>query len=325
MLPLPPPHAKLIPAANSSPPLPHLARRSEQWWFGPPSTPVKSFTPPRVTVGPLAEKRTGNTADPKKRGGVVAPSKPLLHPTTTKKANPFSPATGGAVKPTSTTRMPSGGAATGDDGWKLVDGSERRFPLSHFVGVLIVSLTSRRRRRTSPHPPQQAQHSLFVAAPMGARSLPRRWSSRTLLSSFPPLSPSAARPLTFPPSSPIQQNSVVWPSYPFRIASHTPHPALHSMRQHLKSLPFCPLISDPDPSHMTEVPLCESTNEMRAAFKRGTVHFSGRVSVKQELHKRERLVFKMNPAAAGMGSALYRRFGSDRFLVRFPPHAVTLL
>jgi hypothetical protein len=87
------------------------------------------------------------------------------------------------------------------------------------------------------------------------------------------------------------------------------------MRAHLSTLPSAPRIAGPDPSLWTEFPHCESKPELEAAFNKGSIHFSGSLKIKSDQYKRERLVFSMNPAVAGMGSRLYREFGSDRFLV----------
>jgi hypothetical protein len=93
------------------------------------------------------------------------------------------------------------------------------------------------------------------------------------------------------------------------------------MRCFLSSLPSAPRIADPEPSLWTEIPKCESKAEVQAAFMKGTVHFTGTLKIKRDEYKREKLVFRLSPAAAGMGSALYRRFGSDRFFVCFYPVA----
>ena len=74
----------------------------------------------------------------------------------------------------------------------------------------------------------------------------------------------------------------------------------------------------PDQSLWTEIPYCESRAELEAAFKLGTVHFGGRMCV-GEKDSKNKLFFKLVAPCAGMGSALYRRFGSDRFFVRHRP------
>ncbi|BGP32944.1 hypothetical protein JCM10296v2_004730 [Rhodotorula toruloides] len=79
----------------------------------------------------------------------------------------------------------------------------------------------------------------------------------------------------------LSQSAVQWPCYPYKIV---------------------------------DVPQCESKKQLEAAFKRGTIHFSGNLSIARDgKAKPERLSVRLAPPAAGMGSALYRRFGSDRF------------
>lgn len=56
----------------------------------------------------------------------------------------------------------------------------------------------------------------------------------------------------------------------------------------------------------------ESLAEMTAMFKKGSVHFSGDLALDQGANQP---VFKLSPPCAGMGSSLYRRYGSDRFFV----------
>ncbi|BGP40958.1 hypothetical protein JCM10449v2_004923 [Rhodotorula kratochvilovae] len=96
----------------------------------------------------------------------------------------------------------------------------------------------------------------------------------------------------------VPQGAVHWPSYPYRVQEGVETPHLEQMHDYLSSLPSSAPVKRPDPSLWTEIPLCESKPELQAAFMQGT---------------KDRLIFKLSPPAAGMSSALYRRFGSDRF------------
>lgn len=86
-----------------------------------------------------------------------------------------------------------------------------------------------------------------------------------------------------------------------------------ALRDHLTRLSKTshPGVKRPEASLWTEFPACESKPEMEAAFRQGSVHFTGSLTTTED-----RLIFKLQPPVAGMGSALYRRFGSDRFFVR---------
>ncbi|GAA6034570.1 hypothetical protein JCM8097_005402 [Rhodosporidiobolus ruineniae] len=98
----------------------------------------------------------------------------------------------------------------------------------------------------------------------------------------------------------LSQGAVRWPDYPYKIAEYVERPALEDMHNYLSSL--------------SPVPHCESKPELQAAFQNGSIHFTGSLNlVKEKALKQDRLVFKLNPPTAGMGCALYRRFGSDRF------------
>ncbi|GAA5852211.1 hypothetical protein JCM9279_006933 [Rhodotorula babjevae] len=106
----------------------------------------------------------------------------------------------------------------------------------------------------------------------------------------------------------VPQGAISWPSYPYRIQDGVEHPHLELMHDYLAALPSTVPVRRPDPSLWTEIPYCESKAELEAAFRQGLVHFSGSL-----VADKDRVVFKLSPPAAGMGSALYRRFGSDRF------------
>ncbi|GAA6051086.1 hypothetical protein JCM3770_004705 [Rhodotorula araucariae] len=106
----------------------------------------------------------------------------------------------------------------------------------------------------------------------------------------------------------VSQGAIHWPSYPYRIRECIEYPHLERMHDYLSSLPSAAPVKRPDPSLWTEVPVCESKPELQAAFMQSSVHFMGSLAA-----DKDRLVFRLSPPAAGMGSALYRRFGSDRF------------
>ncbi|GAA5905403.1 hypothetical protein JCM8208_004269, partial [Rhodotorula glutinis] len=106
----------------------------------------------------------------------------------------------------------------------------------------------------------------------------------------------------------VPQGAISWPSYPYRIQHGVEHPHLEQMHDYLAALPSLVPVRRPDPSLWTEIPYCESKPELEAAFRQGSVYFSGTL-----VADKDRVVFKLAPPAAGMGSALYRQFGSDRF------------
>ncbi|GAA5852970.1 hypothetical protein JCM8547_004752 [Rhodosporidiobolus lusitaniae] len=112
----------------------------------------------------------------------------------------------------------------------------------------------------------------------------------------------------------LPQSTITWPHYPCIIASGVELPALQEMHAYLSSLPGAPKVQEPDSSLWAELPLCEIKEEVQEAFKLGVIHFTGGLSIVKESKKAAgRLVFKLDPPSAGMGSALYRRFGNDRF------------
>lgn len=113
----------------------------------------------------------------------------------------------------------------------------------------------------------------------------------------------------------LQLSKVRWLDYPYKIEPRVEVAALARMHDYLASLDDIS-IRRPDPSLWAEIPHCESRAEIDAAFKLGTIHFSGRLTVGNDRTRKDKLVFKLSPPSAGMGSALYRRFGSDRFFVR---------
>ncbi|GAA5871320.1 hypothetical protein JCM3774_000909 [Rhodotorula dairenensis] len=110
----------------------------------------------------------------------------------------------------------------------------------------------------------------------------------------------------------LSMSKVRWPDYPYHIKPGVEYPHLERMHDYLASLDNVS-IRRPDPSLWTEIPHCESQAELEAAFKLGTIHFGGRLTVGNDKTNKNKLIFKLAPPSAGMGSALYRRFGSDRF------------
>ncbi|GAA5824505.1 hypothetical protein JCM11251_000451 [Rhodosporidiobolus azoricus] len=111
----------------------------------------------------------------------------------------------------------------------------------------------------------------------------------------------------------LPQGAISWPSYPYQIADKVEHEALRGMHAYLSSGLSAPPVKLPDFSLWNEIPHCESKDELQAAFMNGTIHFTGSISMVRDQKKVDRLIFRLNPPAAAMGSALYRRFGSDRF------------
>ncbi|BGP25434.1 hypothetical protein JCM10295v2_004359 [Rhodotorula toruloides] len=112
----------------------------------------------------------------------------------------------------------------------------------------------------------------------------------------------------------LSQTAVQWPFYPYKIADRVERNHLEEMSAYLAAALLPRRIKPYDRGLLVEVPQCESKKELKAAFKRGTIHFSGNLSIaKDGKSKPERLSVKLAPPAAGMGSVLPRRFGSDRF------------
>ncbi|GAA6021799.1 hypothetical protein JCM10207_002065 [Rhodosporidiobolus poonsookiae] len=112
----------------------------------------------------------------------------------------------------------------------------------------------------------------------------------------------------------VPESAVRWNEFALKVEERVERPALAELHDYLSSLPSISKVKRPDPSLWTEIPYCESRPEIKAAFMKGTVHFTGGLYVvKDPAKSKDRLAFRLNPPVAGMGSALYRRFGSDRF------------
>ncbi|BGP08946.1 hypothetical protein JCM10049v2_004798 [Rhodotorula toruloides] len=112
----------------------------------------------------------------------------------------------------------------------------------------------------------------------------------------------------------LSQSAVQWPCYPYKIVDGVERDHLDEMSSYLAAALLPRRIKPYDRGLLVEVPQCESKKELEAAFKRGTIHFSSNLSIARDgKAKPERLSVRLAPPAAGMGSALYRRFGSDRF------------
>ncbi|GAA6064594.1 hypothetical protein JCM10212_000505 [Sporobolomyces blumeae] len=91
----------------------------------------------------------------------------------------------------------------------------------------------------------------------------------------------------------LPQAAVVWPSYPTRTSDDTP--LLRNIHTYLSSL--------------------SPKKELLAAFKQGTIHFSGELGISKDPRDgQKRVSFKLCPPSTEMSSALYRKWGSDRFL-----------
>lgn len=124
------------------------------------------------------------------------------------------------------------------------------------------------------------------------------------------------------PSPYSQQSAVQLPCYPYKIVDGVERDHLDEMSSYLAAALLPRRIKPYDRGLLVEVPQCESKKELEAAFKRGTIHFSSNLSIARDgKAKPERLSVRLAPPAAGMGSALYRRFGSDRFFVSSPTFA----
>ncbi|GAA5879593.1 hypothetical protein JCM16303_003266 [Sporobolomyces ruberrimus] len=111
----------------------------------------------------------------------------------------------------------------------------------------------------------------------------------------------------------LLQNQVNWPEYPARTKVDTP--LLRDIHRYLSSLPQRVVVRQPDPSLETAFPEIESKEELQAAYHTGNIHFTGELSIIKDARDGQRkAVFTLCPPSAGMGSALFRRWGSDRFL-----------
>ncbi|GAA5989972.1 hypothetical protein JCM11641_002932, partial [Rhodosporidiobolus odoratus] len=114
----------------------------------------------------------------------------------------------------------------------------------------------------------------------------------------------------------VKQGEINWPSYlgasDTNAASNPSLNRLASMHKYLSTI--LPSLPRPDPSLETVFPANETKEELQAAYKKGEIHYTGSLTVmKDPRRKDDKLVFKMNPPAAGTGCALYRKYGSDRF------------
>ncbi|BGP17070.1 hypothetical protein JCM10213v2_005079 [Rhodosporidiobolus nylandii] len=111
----------------------------------------------------------------------------------------------------------------------------------------------------------------------------------------------------------LPPGEVSWPTYPDKPVAGIERDTLREQHAYLSAIsPF--RIQLPEESLWLEFPRCEANEEMAAAFMKGTIHFTGGLSiVKDPAKKADSLVFKLNAPIAGMGCALYRRYGSDRF------------
>ncbi|SCZ89911.1 BZ3500_MvSof-1268-A1-R1_Chr9g10639 [Microbotryum saponariae] len=107
----------------------------------------------------------------------------------------------------------------------------------------------------------------------------------------------------------LPQSSINWETYTLM----TQPPNLKLMVDHLQSLvgrSGARRFDAPKESLWSRIPEQESLEEMQAAFKLGTIHFTGDLTVDAQTKK---LVVRLCPAHVGMGSNIFRRYGSDRF------------
>ncbi|GAA5984245.1 hypothetical protein JCM5350_002878 [Sporobolomyces pararoseus] len=111
----------------------------------------------------------------------------------------------------------------------------------------------------------------------------------------------------------LPQGAIDWPDYPIRTTEGTP--LMRNIHRYLTSRTPHTYVRQPDPSLETAFPEVESKEELQAAYKTGAIHFTGELSVvKDSRDGQRRIVFKLCPPSAGMGSHLFRKWGSDRFL-----------
>ncbi|GAA5948732.1 hypothetical protein JCM3765_004988 [Sporobolomyces pararoseus] len=111
----------------------------------------------------------------------------------------------------------------------------------------------------------------------------------------------------------LPQGAIDWPDYPTRTTEETP--LMRNIHRYLSSRTPYTYVRQPDPSLETAFPEVESKEELQAAYKTGAIHFTGDLSVvKDSRDGQRRVVFKLSPPSAGMGSHLFRKWGSDRFL-----------
>ncbi|GAA6005518.1 hypothetical protein JCM11491_003670 [Sporobolomyces phaffii] len=111
----------------------------------------------------------------------------------------------------------------------------------------------------------------------------------------------------------LPQKQINWDAYPERTSEDTP--LMRNIHRYLSSRTPRTYVRQPDISLETAFPEIESKEELQAAFFTGAIHFGGELSIVKESRDGQRkVVFTMCPPSADMGSALYRKWGSDRFL-----------
>ncbi|GJN91292.1 hypothetical protein Rhopal_004311-T1 [Rhodotorula paludigena] len=213
----------------------------------------------------------GEKAAPGSLGPTKYPSRPteLLSPKSANASTVFSPAPATGKKIERVSAAPSSGLPV--DGWSVIDGRT----------VIVDAAMHVRKMAPTCSWLHQFEHARYLHA-----GLP--------------------------------QSAIKWPDYPYQIEERLERPHLQEMHEYLSTALRDHLtrlsktshsgVKRPEPSLWTEFPACESKPEMEAAFRQGSVHFTGSLTTTED-----RLIFKLQPPAACMGSALYRRFGSDRF------------
>lgn len=131
-------------------------------------------------------------------------------------------------------------------------------------------------------------------------------------------------PLTFDQRAlRFQQNAIRFDQYPSRISPDTP--LMRNIHQYLSSLAPRTYVKPPEASLETVFAPEESKEQLQAAYKKGSITFSGELCiVKDSRDGQRRVVFSLCPPKAEMGSSLSRKWGSDRFLVRLSLFSLTV-
>ncbi|GAA5913034.1 uncharacterized protein JCM6883_000493 [Sporobolomyces salmoneus] len=111
----------------------------------------------------------------------------------------------------------------------------------------------------------------------------------------------------------LPQKEINWGDYPTRTSDDTP--LLRNIHRYLSTREHRVYVRQPELSLETAFPEIESKEELQAAYKTGAIHFTGELGiVKGSRDGLRKVVFTLCPPSAGMGSHLFRKWGSDRFL-----------
>lgn len=112
----------------------------------------------------------------------------------------------------------------------------------------------------------------------------------------------------------LPESAIVWPNLKSAIGEVEGVETLLNLLNYLKVLgdENGIKVEQTKPNVWNQFPICESLEEMNAAFKLGKIHFTGDLKFEGK-----QIVLKLNPASVGSSNRHYRKFGSDRFFVSF--------